>query len=449
MTIKIKISFYISIIFTILFGIICLLVISVFSNFRKQEFKERLSQKALTSILLLIDVQEVDNNLLKIIDQHTINKLYDEKTLIFDQDYNLIYSSLDDTKITWSVSDLHLLKKKNSFFKKDGNYEVYGVFYDGNEEDYYALISANDVMGKRKSTFLLYLLVGAYLLFTVITWILTFFVVKREVMPISFLHQQISTINEFNLDSQLEVNPNSTNEIDLISTEFNFMMNRLNEAYDRQKDFTAQASHELRTPLARISAQLENQVQASDGATKEFLLKVFKDINQLNELINSLLILSKIDNKQHSKTEKIRVDEVIYTSIEKVKRQFQNFKINFEISSVDDLEKLLEVDGNQHLLEIVFTNLLKNAYLYSDNQLVNIIISTVDSRTIVAISNSGKALTVEEQKNIFQPFMRGKNAKGHNGLGLGLRIVHRILKEFGFKISYEAAANKNTFIVHF
>ena len=98
MTIKSKISLYISIIFTILFGMICLLVITLFSDYRKQEFKERLREKAYSDIRLLVEVKEVSETLLKIIDQNTINELYSEKTLIFDGNFKLIYSSLDDTR---------------------------------------------------------------------------------------------------------------------------------------------------------------------------------------------------------------------------------------------------------------------------------------------------------------------------------------------------------------
>lgn len=79
MTIKSKISFYVSIVSTLLFGVVCLGIITLFSSFRKQEFEARLNEKALTAIKLLIDVKEVDNNLLKIIDQNTINRLYNEK----------------------------------------------------------------------------------------------------------------------------------------------------------------------------------------------------------------------------------------------------------------------------------------------------------------------------------------------------------------------------------
>lgn len=449
MTIKSKISFYISILFTILFGVVCIIIITLSSNFRKQEFEERLNEKAVNTIKLLTEVKQFDKNLLKIIDQNTVNQLYDEKTLVFDEDFNLIYSSLDDTKIDWTIEDLEYLKKNKSFFKKHDTNEIYGFFYDTNYKDYYALVSANDNYGKRKLNFLIYLLIGAYLFFTALTWILTFYIIRKQLIPLQNFHKKISEINILNLETSLETESDSKNEINLLSNEFNFMINRISDAYQKQKEFTAQASHELRTPIARISAQLENQLQNTDEKTKAVLKTIFSDIDQLNELINSLLILSKIDSKNSKSIEKTRVDEALYESIQKVNTQFKDFKINLIFDESETLFDLLEINGNQKLLEIAFSNLLKNAYLYSDDKTAKVEIKIEEGRLVLKISNSGKTLTSTEQKNLFQPFMRGKNALKSNGLGLGLRIVNRILNVYGYTIRYTSTENSNTFQINF
>lgn len=106
MSLRNKISFLVSLLFTIIFGISAFVVYFLFEDFRTEEFVRRLNQKALSSIKLLVEVEQIDRQLLKIIDQNNINKLYEEKTLIFDKDYNLIYSSLDDTRIKWKLEDL-------------------------------------------------------------------------------------------------------------------------------------------------------------------------------------------------------------------------------------------------------------------------------------------------------------------------------------------------------
>ncbi|MFY7756987.1 MAG: sensor histidine kinase, partial [Flavobacterium stagni] len=106
MTLKRKIAINVSIAFSILFGLAATYIYISFSNFRKEEFKDRLTEKALTTAKLLLEVKEIDNTILKLIDQNTINKLYNEKTLVFDGQYKLVYQSLDDSKIKYTKDDL-------------------------------------------------------------------------------------------------------------------------------------------------------------------------------------------------------------------------------------------------------------------------------------------------------------------------------------------------------
>lgn len=449
MTLKLRISLFISLLFTILFGIASSIIILFFSDFRKDEFRQRLEEKALTTIKLLIEVQEVDNQMLKIIDQNSINKLYNEKTLVFNSNYELIYSSLDDTRIHWTKSDLEYLKQHKTFFKKDGNNEIYGVFYDSRDKDFFALISANDNYGKSKLDFLMVLLLITYVLFTIAAWILTFYVVKRQIAPLDYFHWNINSINEHNLDTRLQIREGSRHEIDLIGKEFNYMMSRIEQAYDKQKEFTAHASHELRTPLARISAQLENLQLRADSSTRSAIGQAKQNITQLNELIDSLLLLSKIENASGPGYETSRVDEALYNSIEKICLLYPDFKVGLDIGSSDSIDDLLLQPCNQNLLEIAFGNLLKNACLYSDNRQAKVLIRQQNQHLEVIISNTGATLNEEEQVRLFEPFSRGRNAQSSPGLGLGLRIVSRILSQHGFSIRYEAGLQSNKFIILF
>ena len=444
MTLKNRISLLVSLLFTILFGLASTVIFVLYSNFRKEEFRDRLEIKALSNIKLLVNVKEVDDQLLKMIDQNSINKLYDEKTLVFDSQFKLIYSSIDDAKINWSIDDLKYLKKHKTFFKQQGDYEVYGVFYDTKDKDFYALISATDDYGKRKLLFLRYTLVISYIFFTCLCWVLTSFMVKKAMNPLGLFHQKIKNINENNLDTRIKSKSNK-NEIDLIANEFNFMMDRIEVSYQKQKEFTAHASHELRTPLSRITSQIENVVAdpKTTPENKSFLKTILSDVNQLTELITSLLILSKIDSKNQENGETHRLDEILFSAIENLNKSFPDFVILFEMEESENLDSALEIKGNKNLLEIAISNVLKNACVYSDNKQAKVKISTENDSLVISISNTGKTLTENEQKNLFQPFMRGENSKGTTGFGLGLRIVNRILNLHQSSITY-SITNENT-----
>ncbi|WP_433830942.1 ATP-binding protein [Flavobacterium anhuiense] len=451
MTLKNRISLLVSLLFTILFGLASTVIFILYSNYRKEEFRDRLEVKALSNIKLLVNVKQVDNQLLKIIDQNSINKLYDEKTLVFDSNYKLIYSSIDDAKINWSVDDLKYLKKNKTFFKQQGDYEVYGVFYDTNDKDFYALISATDDYGKKKLLFLRYTLIISYIFFTCVCWVITSFTVKKAMNPLNAFHQKIKNINENNLDSRI-ASKNTKNEVDLLANEFNFMMDRIELSYQKQKEFTAHASHELRTPLSRMTSQIENAIADPEIQPKNssFLRNILTDVNHLGELITSLLILSKIDNRNNESNEIQRLDEILFSSIEKINKTFPDFVILFEMEESDDLDTALEIKGNKNLLEIALTNILKNAYIYSDDKQAKVKISTDHYHLIISVSNTGSTLSEEEQKSLFEPFMRGQNSKKTSGFGLGLRIVHRILTVHKANITYSIPnINTNLFQLFF
>ncbi|MBI3235048.1 MAG: HAMP domain-containing histidine kinase [Bacteroidetes bacterium] len=451
MNLKNKISFIVSLLFTVIFAVSASVIYILFADFRKEEFEILLNDRAVTSIKLLVEVEQVDRQLLKIIDQNRINKIYDEKTLIFDSKFNLIYSSLDDTKIDWTIDDLKYLKKKKTFFRKDDEKEVYGVFYDTNQKDFYALISATDNFGKRKLEYLLFILIGTYIVFTILCWFITAYVVKRLLLPIDAFHNKLRGINENNLGTRVDVKEEK-DEIDLLADEFNQMLQRIDISYQKQKEFTSHASHELRTPIARVTAQLENKIIAdkSNIPLVGFYKHLLDDINQISELISSLLLLSKLDNTENVDKDLYRIDELIFEAAEKISKHHPDFKLQLNIEDNMVNESLLEVKGNKALLDIALNNLLKNAYIYSDDKQASGSIYSHQDSLYLSISNTGVPLTEEEQQNLFQPFMRGGNAKNKSGLGLGLRMVQRILSQQGAVIAYKTDGhNLNSFLIKF
>lgn len=447
MSLKNKTAFVISLLFTLIFTVSATIIYLLFANFRKEEFENRLKEKALSSIKLLVEVEQVDRQLLKVIDQNSINKLYNEKTLIFDANLQLIYSSIDDTKIRWTIDDLKNLKKNKTLFRKENENEVYGFFYDTNENDYYALISANDSYGKRKLEYLIYILLSTYIFFTSLAWILTYKFVKKLLFPIDTFHKKLKSITENNLDTHIEVKAQK-DEIDLLAVEFNQMLERINHSYKKQQEFTSNASHELRTPLARLTTQLENKIieEKSKEIDNGFNISLLKDVTQLSELTNSLLLLSKLDNEIILINEKCRIDELIFEAFEKVTKLFPELKMDFNLEEIDNLE----INGNKSLLDIAFLNLIKNAYLYSDKKMIEIDVKSIQSQVVVFFTNDGNTLSTEEQENLFEPFARGANSKNILGLGLGLRIVKRILTQQNATIKYYISTqNKNVFMLTF
>jgi len=451
MTLKNRISLYISLLFTVVFALSAVIIGVLFSSFRQEEFKDRLREKALSSIILLTKVKEVDQHVLRIVDQNSINQLYNEKTLIFDPNYHLIYSSVDDAVIRYDIEDFRYIKKHGSLYRKQGELEIYGFFYDSDNNDYYALIAAEDKAGNRKLQFLGLVLLSVFVIFTVIVWIVSFRLSSRMLKPLENFLKRIAHIHENSLDHRLEIDArNQNDEINLLAMEFNLMMERIESSYKNQKDFNAYASHELRTPLARLSARIGNKKNKPGLSTEDmqFLEELDREVHQLSDLVHSLLLLTRTDGSTVQWPDRERLDEIIFAAFEKIQKTQPELRMEFELDK--DMEKLPELAANRELLGIVCLNLLRNAGLYSDDNKVHIRIYSSPGQIHVSFSNTGPALDTEEQARLFESFSRGRNAAGKPGLGLGLRIAQRIMQAHRGSIRYQnVSENEHVFILSF
>ncbi|MBD0377419.1 MAG: HAMP domain-containing protein [Flavisolibacter sp.] len=437
---KLKHSFplFFSFLFSLLLAAVLLTVFYLFANFRQADFKERLSKKAETTVKLLLEVKEIDEKLLKIIDHNSINKLYNEKTLIFNDSIRLIYSSIDDATIDYSTEELNTIKKRIEVFKKDREYDVLGRYYKYNGSGYYVLISAEDKYGNRNLNHLRILLMGAFLFSTALVWFISFYLSRKALLPLDRLSRQMQLITSKNLTIRVH-EPKRKDEIKALSRSFNQMLDRIDKAYNSQKEFSSNASHELRTPITRIVTQLENImfVKGLAPEVRETLKSISEDAYLLSDIITSLLLLSKVEEFPDNKSfQKVRLDEIIFHAASRIYKTHPDFKLYFEIENYTANDLMVETDGDETLLSIAFLNLFKNAYDYSDNQSVQCILKQYPDALRLFISNTGETPNTQDTKLLFNTFTRGSNIKNKTGSGVGLRIVQRILHYHGATIVY-------------
>ncbi|PWJ60583.1 signal transduction histidine kinase [Dyadobacter jejuensis] len=454
MTIKRRISVYVSAAFSLLFGLGIVIVYFVSASYRQNEFENRLNEKALTTVNLLLTVKEIDQEVLRVIDKNSINSLYNEKTLIFNEQYELIYSSIDDASITWNKADLVRLKKTKTFFKTDQGREVAGIYFDFEEADYYVLIAAEDKYGNSKLDYLAYTLLLTYLGGTLLMWILTYIIVGNLTKPLDIFQKKINHISASELSYQLPIKEHHKDEITQLTRSFNRMLSRIEKSFLAQKEFTTNASHELRTPLSRIMLQVDNLLQSDEHSpgTRNYLLSISNNVNQLSELIDSLLLLAKNNAVEAQGLFGVeRIDEIIFAAYAQVRKTNPDFKMHFEILEVEEIAHILEVKASKQVLEIAFTNIFRNAYQYSPDKAVDVKLCQTDKQQLlILIANQGNPLTLKEQNQLFQPFMRGANARHTHGSGLGLQIVKRILDYHKASIQYQyTAENTHLFSIIF
>ena len=453
MSLKQRFTIYFSILFSALLATVLIIVFTMFAQFRKNEFKQRLEEKAVSTVALVADLNVSKQDILSILDENSIDKLYINRILVFGKDTNLIYSNVSGTAQILSPADLKTLKKSGSFFVSENHIDRYGIKYKFHDKDeFYVLITAEDKPGYRHLWYLGYLLLGAFIVGTASVIILARSLSGNILLPLKHIQQRITDISEKKLHIRLEETRND-DEIDKLAHAFNEMMNRIDLSYKQQKEFTDNASHELRTPITRIIMQIQNLISlgSHNDKTKQYLNSIMMDSNQIADTISSLLLLSGIDSgKISGSLPPCRLDEIIFDSIKAIIKTYPDVHVLFNIENQSEREIDMEIKGESNLLKILFTNLFKNAYLYSSDKLINV--NLIQGKEILkaVITNNGEIISHDDRQNLFKAFARGKNSKNIQGTGLGLRITERILNHHNAQIEYMALnENSNCFTVSF
>ncbi|MGO4709713.1 ATP-binding protein [Chryseobacterium sp. 2TAF14] len=452
MSLKRKIALTLSVSFSLLFGVVLIIIYISFNDFRREEFKDRFIRRLGFTTNFISKSKNFENEAPIFFNENSDNFLLNETILIFNGNKELIYSTIKDQKVTWNKELLADLDKKKDIYNEESVPEVYASLKNINGENYYILTSAYDTNGKSKLEYLKYLLITAFITCTLLIGFFSYYFMGKFLRPLEDLNKEISEVTAHKLTTQVPVEQ-SNDEISILANSFNTMISRLNDVFQSQKDFTASASHEIRTPITRMAFQLENLIKLEQHSpeTLSALKQMLKDVYQLSDLTNSLLLLTKFDKENiQSIYEEVRIDEVIFESFDRVKKSYPNLKMDFLIAEETQENAFLTINGVQSLLDIVFINLLKNAAVYSDNADVNILITETESHLTVDILSHGNTISKEEQPKLFEAFMRGNNSQNISGSGLGLRIVKRILEYHSAGISYTSPSeNLNKFSVVF
>jgi signal transduction histidine kinase len=222
--------------------------------------------------------------------------------------------------------------------------------------------------------------------------------------------------------------PAEIDEFDRLNQTLASLIDHVNSAYGNQKQFTENASHELQTPLAIIRSKVELLMDAS--LLTEEMAGWLGDINEANERLSqlnkNLLLLTKIDNHQFPEQHSIPLAALLERSIAHCREYFEG-----ELPEIKTcIDSPIRLQANSALIEILVTNLLRNAILH------NVLGGYVHIRLAgdeLGIENSGPVLEGDTQR-LFERFEKGQEGSGTTGLGLAL--VKQICQLYQFDIGY-------------
>lgn len=210
------------------------------------------------------------------------------------------------------------------------------------------------------------------------------------------------------------------------------------QIYEQQKQFIGNASHELQTPLAIAITKLELLLEEEklEAEQAERMVEILEIIERLVRLNKSLLLLTKIENRQFLDTQPINFNQLVHRGIEHLKdlSHYRNLEISFE-----ENEKLI-IEMNPSLAEILINNLLKNAIYHNLAQNGKIII--LISRNRLSICNTGEDSALDASV-IFKRFY--KSSGGKDSTGLGLAIVKAVSDLYGIEVKYSFESKNHCF----
>ena len=301
----------------------------------------------------------------------------------------------------------------------------------------------NDQLAQTKQLFMIKSL-AVTIVVILISSLSTWFLTRKSLAPLRSLSKKISDIQAQNLSVSIDV-PESHDEISKLTEAFNQMLARLNNAFDVQKQFSANAAHELRTPLAVMQTNLEVFSKKKEPSVSEYqtlFSTILEQTNRLSHLASILLDMTGMQRVKRSDTISLAAlaDEVL-CDLAPIADQKQ---IKLSQSETDCI-----VTGSYLLLYRAVYNLVENAIKYNHpggkvtvniqqkKSLLNAAVSPAPADcAFIEVSDTGIGISPEYQEKIFTPFFRVDKSRSRamGGAGLGLALVNEIARQHGGEV---------------
>lgn len=282
-------------------------------------------------------------------------------------------------------------------------------------------------------------------LILIVLFLIARFFAGRSIKPINLITETANSITKDNLSERIPL-PENKDELYQLSTQINELLDRIENAVEREKKFTSDASHELRTPLAIIKGTLEVLIR-KPREKEEYESKInycISEVDRLNNLVDQLLLLARFENQmQNIKCESVFINALVLDSISRFSQQIKEKKIQIK----SNFSKDFYINSDNYLLSIIFSNIISNAIKYSKKETqIKIEVTEVNGKVNCIIEDNGVGINPIDLKNIYNSFYRS-NAENHpeiKGNGIGLSIVKRICDLLNISIEISSIENQGT-----
>lgn len=282
----------------------------------------------------------------------------------------------------------------------------------------------------------------------ILLFLIARFFAGRSIRPINAITDISGMITKDNLKTRIPL-PKKRDELYTLSETINNLLNRIEDAVEREKQFASDASHELRTPLTVIKGTLEVLIRKPRN-NKEYEEKInycINEVDNLNILVDQLLMLARFENQRHNiLSESVYLNAVILDVITLNSEKISSKAIHMKF----DAEEEFYINSDNYLVVTIFRNIISNALKYTNNGgQVSVSLFKENNKIICRISDNGIGIKKTDLEAIFNPFFRS-NSSVHpeiKGTGLGLSIVKRFTELLDIKFQIESRINEGTTVV--
>lgn len=292
--------------------------------------------------------------------------------------------------------------------------------WDGFVEDFSVQVYNNKLDYRQKS-----LIISA--LMALLGGVITYFISGHALKPLRVFSDKIEKVQAQNLaDSRIE--ENEVKELNQLSMSYNKMLGRLSDAFEAQRQFTANAAHELRTPLALMQVQLDlyhsNSHPDNDADTVQMIKMVTEQNDRLNKMVKTLLDMSELQTVG-------RDDEIILDAlVDEVLEDLEPLAEGKNIRLIGKCKDITMVGSDILIYRLVY-NLVENAikYNHSGGQ-VTVTADRKEKHVYLSVEDTGTGIPEELKERVFEPFFRVDKSRSRElgGVGLGLALVREIVR---------------------
>lgn len=449
-----KIKNRLSLTFTIISASVLLVVLAaiytLFYNFARNEFYAKLKDRANVVAQLYLEADEITADSLLSVKQKFFDKLPQENIQLYNHLNAPVF--VKETHVYWNDATLATIRNERYYQYSIGKRQIVGIYYKDNQGNFVILVSAIDegFLSQRanmlKVMAILFVLVSVGLFFTG-RWF-----ADRALSPINSVIAQMKRIRASNLHFRVNEGKGK-DEITQLAKSFNELLEHLENAFEMQKTYVANASHELRTPITSIIGEIEVALQKSrnEEEYKQTLHSVLSSSEELKDTVNNLMELAQVDMEFAQPTlSQVNIEELLWQLQTEWHRKNASHNLVITISHLPDDQSLTTIAANPSLLTIALNNIIGNAFKFSNNGKVVCDLFADDDIIKVSVTDKGPGIPEQSLENIFTPFYRGDNAHSFSGNGIGLYIAQRIIKLFKGEILVQSKLGEGaTFVVRF